>query len=69
MLTECVEDADPVWKVLVARLCALFEEVVALGECSCLPDKVVAVVGTSLLTSGFIMVDVGRTAVVVRQWL
>lgn len=69
LLTECVEGMDPVWITVVVRLSEVFEDVVALMECLCLVDELVAMVGTSLLALGFFVVDVGGTAVVLGQWL
>lgn len=69
LLTDCVEGADSVWIVFVIMLCSVFKEVVALVECPCVADELVAMVETSLLTLGLFMVDVGGTAVVVGQSL
>lgn len=69
LLTGCVEGADPVWIVLVVRLRAVSGEVVALVECPCLADELVAMVETSSLTLGVFVVSVGGTEVVLRQWL
>lgn len=70
LLTECVEGMDPVWITVVVRLSEVFEGVVALMECFCLVDELVAMVGTSLLALGLFVVDVvGGTAVVLGQWL
>lgn len=64
-----VEGVDPVWAMLVIRLCAVLEEVVALVECPCPVDELVAMVVTSLLTLVLFVVDVCGMAVVLGQWL